>query len=220
MMEDRDIEAVFGHEAGHVKHRHIEFYMLFAVVSMMIVGGLTELVMRTPSYKALLHDLTQGHPLDYLQILAMGLIVLIWGIGFGYVSRRFEWQSDLFGARSVTPSAEECDQPCHLHGTATEPMPENASRSHVVCATATRVFAKALQRIAELNGIPMEAHSWRHSSIANRIRLLNRHGNDPGSVAGLQRSVLLIKIGLATATALGLIIAAWLYWPAAWWPRA
>ena len=39
MMDDAKIEAVFGHEAGHVKCRHIEFYLLFAVLSMLIVGG-------------------------------------------------------------------------------------------------------------------------------------------------------------------------------------
>src|SRR5690606_775026 len=45
MMDDRKIEAVFGHEAGHVKNRHIQYYLLVAVLSMLLVGGVAELLM-------------------------------------------------------------------------------------------------------------------------------------------------------------------------------
>src|SRR5262249_33687471 len=34
-----EIEAVFGHEMGHVKHRHMPFYMGFLAVSVMVVAG-------------------------------------------------------------------------------------------------------------------------------------------------------------------------------------
>jgi len=38
-MEDEKIEAVFGHEVGHVKLRHMEFFLVFAIASMFAVGG-------------------------------------------------------------------------------------------------------------------------------------------------------------------------------------
>ena len=36
-MDDTKIEAVFGHEAGHVKHHHIPCFLLFALTSGCIV---------------------------------------------------------------------------------------------------------------------------------------------------------------------------------------
>lgn len=227
MMDDRKIEAVFGHEAGHVKKRHIQYYMLFALLSMFIVGGIMELAIRAqafwPGYfppRAVFQD--------YLQVAAMALIVMVWGLGFGAVSRRFEWQADLFGAQSVTPPASECDRPCILHGTAMPFHPcdagEGASdvsgkaglsvvRGLPVCATAAATFAEALHRIADLNGIPIDARSWRHSSIANRKQLLHRYAADPRAAARLERSVLIIKGVLLIGTVIGLAVASWLYWP-------
>lgn len=226
MMDDRRIEAVFGHEAGHVKHRHIQYYLLFAVFSMLLVGGITELAawsVQHWSYLPQRWPALFGNPRrihDYLQVAAMGLIVLVWAVGFGGVSRRFEWQADLFGARSVTPGPEECDQPCLVHGTAVlvptgpdGPSASGTQRGEPVCASAALLFAGALQRIADLNGIPVDARSWRHSSISNRMRLLQNYAVDPLSAARLERSVAIIKAVLLAGTVIGLTVAVWLYWP-------
>lgn len=209
LMDDRKIEAVFGHEAGHVKHRHIQYYMLFAIVSMFIVGGLMELVMRSA------HQWPQYFPrhavlVDYLRVASMILVIAVWGLGFGAVSRRFEWQADLFGARSVTPEPAGCERPCLLHGTAAVSAPVEG---RPVCATAATLFADALHRIADLNGIPIDARSWRHSSIANRKRLLHEHAYNPPAADRLERSVLIIKGVLIIGTLIGLAVATWLYGP-------
>ncbi len=209
MMDDRKIEAVFGHEAGHIKYRHIYFYLLFAGLSMLIVGGVIELAYR------LRPDLfvPDAFLYDYLQVIVMALIVALWAFGFGYVSRRFEWQADLFGAQTVTPSPDVCDQPCLLHGTATLHSPDPPAKGPAVCATAAHLFAEALERIAALNGIPAEARSWRHSSIAHRVDRLHSYARDPGRVRALQRCVRTIQVVLQAGVAIGLIIALWLYWP-------
>jgi len=70
-----------------------------------------------------------------------------------------------------------------------------------------------LERIAMLNGIPVEARSWRHSSIANRMRLLDKYARDPGATRRLELSVIAIKIFLIIGTIAGLTIGLWLYWP-------
>jgi STE24 endopeptidase len=231
MMDDQKIEAVFGHEAGHVKKRHIEFYLLFAIFSMLLVGGVFEVVQyasgRWPAFWP------QGALLrDYMQVAVMALIVIVWALGFGPVSRRFEWQADLFGCRSVTPPLERCNQPCFLHGTAV-PAPLTVSTEQLgstallpvapfsgrgaapepVCATAAGVLADTLHRIAVLNGIPIEARSWRHSSIGNRMRLLQQYARDPGASARLETAVTIIKVVLLVGTVVGLAIGLWLYWP-------
>lgn len=212
MMEDRKIEAVFGHEVGHVKHHHMVFYLLFTIASMLVVGGVIELTVYL--WPQLLHNRSRLQ--DYFQVAAMALIVLVWLFGFGAVSRRFEWQSDLFGARGVTPPAEECDQPCLVHGTAVRhgPDPDPPELTALaVCATGAEVFAMTLESIASLNGIPVEARSWRHSSIGNRVRRLRSYSTDPTQVRRLNRSVIAIKIILFFGTLIGLAIGVYLYWP-------
>jgi STE24 endopeptidase len=212
MMEDKNIEAVFGHEAGHIKHRHIQFYLLFAVLSMFVVGGITELtIWAVYKYPAYFPHINLVH--DYLHVVAMVLIVVVWGLGFGSISRRFEWQSDLFGARSVTPPAQECDRPCAVHNTAITEDPAAHKRSAPICATAAAIFADSLEQIAVLNGIPIEARSWRHSSISNRMQLLKKCGQDPSLPARLEHNIMIIKAFLLVGTAIGLAIAVWLYWP-------
>src|SRR5262249_44127193 len=37
-MTDEEIEAVFGHEAGHVQHWHLHFFALFALLSSYVAG--------------------------------------------------------------------------------------------------------------------------------------------------------------------------------------
>lgn len=210
MLDDERIEAVFGHEAGHVKHRHIEFFLLFAVLSMLIVGGITLLVgdFIAAQWPRLI---PAGKRDDYLQIGGIVLIIVIWAFGFGLVSRRFEWQADLFGARSVTPPSNACAGPCFVHGTAAVPAAITSTRLSPVCTTAAGLFADALQLIARLNGIPAEAPSWRHSSIANRIRLLRKYADDPTVSARLELTVLVIKTVLVFGTIVGLGVGAWLY---------
>ncbi len=211
MMDDEKIEAVFGHEAGHVKCRHMQYYLLFAILSMLVIGGITELaVWMRP-------DLLRGGSAfqDYLQIGAMLGIVLIWLVGFGAVSRRFEWQADQFGARSITPSAENCRLPCFHHGTARLASPDPPPPPHdPVCATGAEVFAEALVRIASLNGIPLDARSWRHSSIANRVDMLRSYSRNPSLALRLERTVAAIKVFLLVGVIVGLAIGLKLYWPA------
>ncbi|MBP7936912.1 MAG: M48 family metalloprotease [Phycisphaerae bacterium] len=211
MMEDRKIEAVFGHEVGHVRHHHMLFYLLFTMASMLAVGGVIHLAVQI--WPQLLHN--RSGLQDYFQVVAMAMIILIWVLGFGIVSRRFEWQSDLFGARSITPPAEECDQPCLFHGTAIRSGPDPdppALTALAVCATGVEVFAKTLESIANLNGIPVDARSWRHSSISNRVSRLRSYANDPTQVRRLNRNVLAIKILLFFGTLIGLAIGVYLYW--------
>lgn len=218
LIDDDQIEAVFGHEAGHVRRRHIEFYLFFAVLSMLVVGGIFELVQlaahRWPQY------FPHGQAFqDYLQMGAMTLILVIWGIGFGYVSRLFECQADLYGCRSITPGMEKCSQPCLFHGTAAAAIPETKdalAAGSAVCATAAIVFSQALERIAALNGIPLESRGWRHPSIGRRMRLLQQYTQDPASSRQTERVVRRVKVFLFIGSVIGCAIALWLYWP---WKR-
>jgi len=202
-MSPRQVEAVFGHEAGHVRHRHIQHFLVFALVGWLAVAGLMEgLAQTSMGAKA-----WWGLSATAIQELGLAATVLFWGFGFGWVSRRFERQADLFGARCVTPSSSECDRPCSVHLDAQNPGTEDGR----VCATAAALFASALQRVAILNGIPTEERSWRHSSIGSRIRFLVSLAGDPARARQFERLIRRIKTTLLAAAVLGAAFSVY-YW--------
>lgn len=89
-----------------------------------------------------------------------------------------------------------------------------AASAHLprLCAGAAAVFGRTLQRIADLNGIPREAPSWRHGSIDSRCQLIERFIADPRTLARFDRKLLAIKAGLVLAVVVGTVVAGWLYW--------
>ncbi|MBN1489717.1 MAG: M48 family metalloprotease, partial [Phycisphaerae bacterium] len=174
----------------------IPFYLLFALLSMLVVGGACELAWRVFHVDP-----------SYISIGALFLIAATWGVAFGWVSRRFERQADLFGARLVTPPADACTLPCKVHHEAEGIVPV----AKALCATGAHTFAGALHRIAALNGIPEEARSWRHSSIASRMRFLEELAADPAAVRRFSRTILVIRVVLVIGTVIGLAVAVWLY---------
>lgn len=204
-MTHRQVEAVFGHELGHVRHRHIQHFLIFAYVGWLVVAGLMEACARV----LVGGSLDDGSAARLVQGLGVVSTAVVWGVGFGWLSRRFERQADLFGARCVTPEAGSCELPCGMHRGG-EVAADDRTR---LCATGAAVFSSALERVALLNGIPQEERSWRHSSIGSRIRLLTSMAGDPARLARFERvirrakaSLLVIAIG---GSAFGVIYWAW-----------
>lgn len=200
-MSPRQIEAVFGHEAGHVRHHHLQFFVVFSVLSMLVVGGILELLNR---YTAI--------GTGMLQLVAMIATLVVWGAGFGWVSRCFERQADIFGVRAITADIDICSPDCLIHA---NPNASQALFAPGLCLAAAHVFGTTLQRIAELNGIPREAPSWRHGSIGSRCVLVHNLADHPQQLNRFDRKVTQLKAGLVILTAIGLAIACWLYWPSA-----
>jgi len=201
-MTPSQIEAVFGHEAGHVRHRHIQHFLIFALAGWLVVAGAMEGMARSAQ---------NGHvdwwTPPFIQGTGVVATLFFWGVGFGWLSRRFERQADLFGARCVTPAADDrCVVPCSVHG-----GEKRGDRSDArVCATGAAVFASALDTVAILNGIPHEERSWRHSSIGSRIRFLSSLAGDPGRAANFERGLSRITKEMWSLAIIG--SAFWLYY--------
>ncbi len=194
-MSDRHIEAVFGHEAGHVRCWHIPYFILFATLTMLIAGGLMQALY------------AYGPPAlrPYAQVIVGAVVILLWGVAFGWLSHQFEHQADLAGAMSITPEAADCRQPCRVHsGDARQP-------GVVLCATAATEFSRALQRVAALNGIPGDERGWRHPSIRQRIRLLQQLSHDAAGTRRFMTRLRVAKVVLIAGTVLGLGLGAWLF---------
>lgn len=200
-LSHKQIEAVFGHEASHVKHRHIQHFLVFAMTSMLVSGAIMEAVYQ---WQLNFPDVL---PFDFtiasIQGVGLVAIALIWGIGFGFVSRRFERQADLFGARCVSPSKDdECDQPCGLH----PPSHIGEYDTSPLCTSGSKTFSSALEAVAILNGIPIEERSWRHSSIASRIRHLDSLAADRNQLNHFESVIRRIKRTQLAIAIVGVLI--------------
>jgi STE24 endopeptidase len=201
-MSLKQIEAVFGHEAGHVRHKHIQFFLLFAMASMLVTSGVMEWLF----HQWTVASLTEEDRQFLIQVMGLVTIVLIWGLGFGFISRRFEQQADLFGARCVAAANDhECTSPCGVHPGC--PDAWNA-KQRALCATGVEIFVSALERVAMLNGISKRESSWRHASIDKRIQALRAMAADPRRLAAFERLARRIRIVLLVVCIGGLLIAA------------
>jgi len=142
---------------------------------------------------------------------AFAMIVLLWGGGFGWISRRFERQADLYGARCLSPHVQHCTDACAVH----QPTTDLASLPPVdpICTKAAAIFAEALHRVAYLNGIPADEPSWRHSSIASRATFLRSLASDANLLSSFENTIRFTKFFLLAAFVLGLAGAVVFYWP-------
>ena len=170
-LEPRRVEAVFGHEIGHIAHRHLGYFAFFLIASL----GVMALLGQGVSWLA--RDAMGGRlgrtlPAPYDVAVQAGLTLAAFGafflLVFGWISRRFERQADVFGCRVVSCDREDCP-PVHADPNASADA-ERASRH--LCPVGIRIFSDALAEVAALNGMALEGLSWRHGSIARRIAFL------------------------------------------------
>lgn len=90
MLGERELACVFGHEIGHAKRMHVPIFLGWAVF--FLLGG-DLLVWSTMS------------PDGFAGMAAFGLIMGVWYVCFGWLSRRFELEADLF-SMNLTGDAE------------------------------------------------------------------------------------------------------------------
>jgi Zn-dependent protease with chaperone function len=191
-----EIDAVFGHEAGHVKHWHMLYYAIFMIVSILVL-----LLGASP----LLPDsafLRKAGLVPFMLILAAYIFLV-----FGFLTRRCERQADIYGCRAVSCGRPDCtghDESTVLGGDG-------------LCPTGIRTFIAALEKVAYLNGISREKpgffQSWQHSTIARRVEFLQGMLADKTLEPRFQRKVALVKwgllLGLGTALAVLVAVQGW-----------
>ena len=155
-----EIEAVFAHEAGHAKRGHILMYFGFTSV-LMLVGFV-------PAVANVMGAVLAPFP----PLLRVVVMVLVWsGVVFGWVSRRFEQEADVFGIETLplrTPDADPAQHP----------------------------FARAMQRIGDEVGAIEEVTGWRHFSIADRVKFVRLYLTDETVRRQYRRSIFWLRTTL------------------------
>lgn len=193
-----EVEAVFGHEVGHVKHHHMLLYILFFIGSLALLTGMWKFCEDAlePAGPPGIDQAAEPHDWAVSAAIVGGpaLLTVVSAyvfVVFGYLSRRCERQADLFGCRAVSSHA----------------------------------FIAALDKVADLNGIPRQRTSWftswQHPSIAQRVEFIERLRDNPALELDFQRSLWQLKLALMTGLTIGLAavvaLVAWKLGPAHVW---
>ena len=168
-MTDEQIEAVFAHEIGHIVHRHMAWYLVFFIILLLAAAGPGMLLQRQIE--------SVGIPIEWTEVMILALGVVIFLLAFGFLSRRFERQADVFAARTVQKNVQS--------------SPVDHVGEH-----GARVFASALERVAVVNNIPIAARNWSHGSIEKRMQFLRSMGQDPALTKRFDGGMLRLYLGM------------------------
>jgi STE24 endopeptidase len=183
-----EIEAVFGHEVGHVRHHHMLYYFGFLTASILVLGWLVTHI--ASAYVGPLPFALDNQSSDCVSAVSLVAVLLAYiFVVFGFLSRRCERQADLFGCRAVS-----CTSPhCRGH----ENIDDFAPYGQGLCPTGINTFIRALEKVAAVNGIsrdrPGFLQSWQHASIGRRIEFLQQVLLDLRVERCFQRRVFLFK---------------------------
>lgn len=207
-LDDRQIEAVFAHEAGHVQHRHLLWYVVFIAIFILATMGPAVLA------EQVLHQVETFLPVD------SGLIILLFTTAtffalFGMLARLFEKQADVYAARAMQVVDPRTGAPL--------PVPISAEANVYKTPVSTdgaESFVAALRRVAEVNHLPMHrprkprsvwsastghlvqlAMNFLHPSIPDRVDHLRDLATDPTRTSRFDRKVIWVMLLMLTALA-------------------
>ena len=180
-MTPRQVEIVMAHEIGHVRQHHMP-WLLVSLLAAITLGMLP--LFATQLLLAALDAAEPGPAWVSGGAVAGGIAGLFL---FGWVSRRFERQADVFAVAHLGA----------VDGT-----------SAVFSDGAVNATCETLARIASLNSVAATRSSWRHGSIAWRQGYLRSIAGRASAGLPLDRQILWIKISAAAIVAVGVIATA------------
>ena len=163
LLMPEEIDAVIAHEIGHVKRKHMIFYLVFFAGYMLVSFALLDLVKFAIFYiDPLFSFFTQPSPnqLTLNSILFSSFFILIFLIYFryifGYFMRNFERQAD-----------------CYVYE----------------LFNSARPLMTTLDKIAVTSGMSPDRPNWHHFSIAERIGFLSVCENDRSHIKRHDRKI-------------------------------
>jgi len=148
MLEPEEIDAVIAHEIGHVKKKHLLFYLLFFVGYMIISYATFNLLIYSIVFSETLYKLINSTGLDQTAVTTsiFSLVIIIvflvyFRFIFGYFMRNFERQADTY-VYALFDSAKP--------------------------------LISTFEKIAATSGEHPDRPNWHHFSITKRIEYLRR----------------------------------------------
>jgi STE24 endopeptidase len=211
-MDDRQIEAVFAHELGHIVHRHMLWFLVFFAAVVMAMGASGEVIETW-----LRRTFAQGTA--SLNLSLAGYAFVMFGatlLLMSRLSRRFERQADVFAARMMEGEmAGESDEATETSASSVEPRRSDEGTGGRAGALAwavgprgAQVFISALLRVAAVNNLPIDGHDPFHPSIRRRVEYLRAMREDPGRTAAFDRMMRRVYWTLMAALMGGVVLIA------------
>lgn len=202
----RQIEAVFGHEVGHIAHRHLTYFGLFFLGTMGVMALLSAGIDQVLTVESPLWIWGRSRWVELLlqAAVALGVALAYFFVIFGFLSRWFERQADVYGCRVVSCGLADC--PPHRDINA-DPSMTSGSVPEALCPVGIGIFIEALSSVATLNGLEPRAASWRHGSIARRIDFLRQLEGRPEVERRFQTHLHRLRVGLGLVLAMAMIVA-------------
>lgn len=156
VLEPAEIDAVISHEIGHIKHKHLIFYLMFFAGYMLLTYAVFDLIIYSIIYLDPIFQFFTGLGFNQMTLtsLAFSLVIIIiflvyFRFIFGYFMRNFERQADTY-VYTLFDSA------------------------HPLIST--------LEKIAITSGQPPDRPNWHHFSISERINYLAKCENDRSAI--------------------------------------
>ena len=112
-----EVQAVFAHELGHAKHRHLWWLLVLMFTMMLFSVSLLKVLFPDVPLNAVTESaIGEDETLSVAGITVATLV--LFGLLFGYISRRFERQADSFAAVHTNPRsiAGALDRLGHMAG--------------------------------------------------------------------------------------------------------
>ncbi|NVM20517.1 MAG: M48 family metalloprotease [Desulfobacterales bacterium] len=174
ILNDDEIDSVMAHEIGHIKKKHLLFYLIFFVGFIVLSYAAYDLILYAILYGNLAFPVVQGPKAEqfaltsiFFTVAMAAALLLYFRFIFGYFMRNCERQADLYAF--------------HLLGT-------------------SRWLVSSLEKIAVHSGRAHDRPSWHHFSIRQRIDFLNKCEADRRWIARhdrkLRRSIMVFIAGL------------------------
>lgn len=176
LLSPHEIDAVIAHEIGHVKHRHIHFYLLFFAGYIVCVYALFDPLfmliyyLKPMSSAASFVGIGQetGSTLVFSLVLIL-LFLLYFRFGFGFFMRNFERQAD----------------------------------THVYSLLGgAGALINTFYKISRFSRTSPDRPNWHHFSITERIRFLERCEENPALVGRHNRKIRRMVLGYLVAIVL------------------
>lgn len=186
-MPAEELEAVFAHEAGHVVHRHIAWYVVFWLAVTQTLDwfsvGSAEWVMRQFS-------VGPGTAEGLISVVSIALLL----IAFGSLSRQFERQADAFASRP-----EEGEAPTRERAAVFASALRHVARINNLPMDARSMTAGRPWVGRVVGWLVHHAATWLHGSIRSRIDHVARLADEPGNAGRFDRRMALIRLVLLCA---------------------
>jgi STE24 endopeptidase len=203
------VEAVFAHEIGHVKHRHLLWYFIFLAGMTLFFAGPVEAAWQAMEGRFPVM-LSLREPAEYVIGLgSLGLILVM----FGLLSRCFERQADVFAARTMQAQVMSA-----ARSMVTGDAPQQPALAGPVGPAGAEVFGSSLRQAARINQLPIDrrpaqvgplAPLWwlvdqmahfLHGTVNSRIEYLNDLARRPSQTYRFDVSITAVKAAVLALT--------------------